>query len=94
MMPGGLALDPERPTAAREVGGPPGTQGERQCLVVHPREHQHLAGVVLLNDRWDKARGVPLEPLGDVGGELDGLHGTDSPPRYVGSAIRPRRAQI
>ena len=36
-----------------------------QGLVVHPAEHQHLAGVVLLGDRRDQAGGIPLEPGGD-----------------------------
>ena len=40
-----------------------------QRLVVHPAEHQHLAGVVLLHDRGDQAVGVALEARGDGGVE-------------------------
>ena len=36
-----------------------------QCLVVHPAEHQHFAGVVLLGDRRDQAGRIPLQPRGD-----------------------------
>src|SRR5580692_1969094 len=36
-----------------------------QRLVVHPAEHQHLAGVVLLGNRRDQAGRIPLQPRGD-----------------------------
>ena len=37
----------------------------RQRLVVHPAEHQHLAGVVLLHHGGDQAVVVALEAGGD-----------------------------
>jgi hypothetical protein len=50
-----------------------------QRLVVHPADHEHLAGVVLLGDRDDQALRVALEPGGDggveVGGARGGVHG-------------------
>jgi hypothetical protein len=38
-----------------------------QRLVVHPAEHQHLTGVVLLGDGRDQAGCVPLQPCRDGG---------------------------
>ena len=40
-----------------------------QRLVIHPAEHQHLAGVELLDDRGDQSGGVPLEGPCEVLGE-------------------------
>ena len=51
--------------AAGPVGRAAGGQRAAQRLVVHPAEHEHLAGVVLLHDRGDEALGVALEPRGD-----------------------------
>src|SRR3712207_2831773 len=47
-VPGGLPLHPVLPPAARPVGGPAGGEGTAQRLVVHPGDHEHLTGVVLL----------------------------------------------
>ena len=64
-----LALHPVLAPAARPVGGPAGGQGAVQRLVVHPGEHQHLAGVVLLDDGGDQAGGVAAQQRGDRGVE-------------------------
>jgi hypothetical protein len=40
-----------------------------QRLVVHPADHEHLAGVVLLDYGDDEAGRVPLETVGDGGVE-------------------------
>ena len=48
---GGLALDPVLLARAAPERRPAGGQRAVQRLVVHPAEHQHLAGVVLLHDR-------------------------------------------
>ena len=54
---GGRALHPVLPAAARPVGGPAGGQRAMQRLVVHPGEHQHVAGAVLAHDRGDETVG-------------------------------------
>ena len=64
---GGLALDPVLLARAAPVGPPPGRQGAVQRLVVHPAQHQHLTGAVLLHDGGDEPVGVALEPAGDGG---------------------------
>src|SRR5262249_19911749 len=64
---GGLALNPVLPSAARPVGAPPGGQRAVQCLVVHPGQHEHLAGVVLLGDGGEQPVHVALGPCGDRG---------------------------
>src|ERR687886_3019849 len=56
-VPGGLPLHPVLAPAARPVGGPAGGQGAAQRLVVHPRDHEHLAGVVLLDHGGDQTGG-------------------------------------
>src|SRR5215470_4278508 len=66
-MAGGFPLDPVLAAAARPVGAPAGRQRAVQRLVVHPGEHEHLAGVVLLGDGGHKAVGVSLEPDSDLG---------------------------
>ena len=48
---GGLALDPVLLARAAPVRRPAGRQRAGQRLVVHPAQHQHLAGVVLLHHR-------------------------------------------
>src|SRR5436305_6231990 len=62
MMPRRLTLDPVAAPAARPVRGPPRRQRTAQRLVVHPRQHQHLAGVVLLHDRGDEPGRIAREP--------------------------------
>src|SRR6266568_3869383 len=61
-MTGHLALDPVLLPAARPVGAAAGRQRAVQRLVVHPAEHQHLAGVELLRDRGEQPGRVPLQP--------------------------------
>src|SRR3954452_19705439 len=83
-VPGGLALHPVLAPAAGPVGGPPGGKGAVQRLVVHPGEHEHLSGVVLLDDGGDQPRRVAAQQRGDprVEGGLDGWnggHGVDCP---------------
>jgi hypothetical protein len=60
-------------------------QGAVQRLVVHPADHQHLAGVVLLRDGDDQAVPVPLE-LGRDGGVEQG--GTDGGSGRVGHVLQ------
>lgn len=38
-----------------------------QCLVVHPADHEHLTGVVLLQDSTYEAVDVALESRSDLG---------------------------
>src|ERR671916_2904382 len=54
---GGLPLHPVLAPAARPVSGPAGGEGAAQRLVVHPRDHEHLTGVVLLDDGGDQTGG-------------------------------------
>src|SRR6185369_8457186 len=72
VMPRGLALDPELATAAGEVGRPSRGEGQVQRLGVHPREHQHLARAVPLDDRRDQTGLVP----GDFRGCDRASHGS------------------
>src|SRR5580693_2793285 len=67
VVPGGIALHPVFLAAARPVGTPAGGKGAMQRLVVHPSEHQHFAGVVLLGDGRDQAGRIPLQPGRDGG---------------------------
>ena len=48
-----------------------------QRLVVHPADHQHLAGVVLLDDGGDESVGVALEARREVG--VEGGHAPSIP---------------
>src|SRR6185369_6079000 len=68
----GLTLDPVLLPAAGPVGAPPGGQRAVQRFVVHPAQHQHLAGVVLLGDGRDEPGRVALEPRGYLGVEPRG----------------------
>jgi hypothetical protein len=36
-----------------------------QRLVVHPPDHEHLAGVELLSNRWHQAMGIATKTFGD-----------------------------
>ena len=60
----------------------PVRQGPGQRLVVHPAQHQHLAGVVLLHDRGHESVGRPLEAGGD--GRVEALR---SRPEVCPSAV-------
>src|SRR5690606_15072054 len=62
---GGPTLPPVAAAAAGPVGGPAGGQRPVQRLVVHPGEHQDLAGAVFLHHRGDQAVGVAAQPGGD-----------------------------
>src|SRR5918997_2885137 len=64
---GGLALHPVLAPAARPVGGPAGGEGAAQRLVVHPGDHEHLTGVVLLDDGGDQPGGGAAQQGGDRG---------------------------
>src|SRR5699024_3506786 len=57
-VPRGVALGPVLLSAAGPVGG--AALGERaaQGLVVHPREHEHLAGGVVLHDGGGESAGA------------------------------------
>src|SRR5690348_6587571 len=104
-MPRGLALDPVLTAAARPVGTPAGGQRPVQRLIVHPGQHEHLSGVVLLGDRGDQPVRVALEPGGDRGvqrGRADGTLRHTWPPLVIprsyeswpgGDPLEPPRAQ-
>ena len=50
-VPGGLALAPEPFPGAAPEPGLAGLAGQAERLGVHPREHQHAAGIGVLDDR-------------------------------------------
>jgi hypothetical protein len=52
---GRLSFAPQRAAAAAEIADTAGGQRFRHRIAVHPGEHQHFAGVVLLRDRGDQA---------------------------------------
>ena len=54
-VPGRLALDPVLIAGSGEVRGTPGGQRTGQGLVVHPRDHQHVAGIGFSRHTSDKA---------------------------------------
>src|SRR5680860_42032 len=63
----GLPLDPVLLTRPGPERRTPAGQCPVQRLVVHPAQHEHLAGVVLLYDGRDQAVLVSLQPGGDPG---------------------------
>ena len=69
---GGVPLAPVLPPGAGPEGHPPLGQGATQGLVVHPPDHEDLAGVELLDDGAHQAGGVPFE-TGRQGGGQDGF---------------------
>lgn len=69
---GRVPLHPVLLAAAGPVGAAAGGQGAVQGLVVHPAEHEHLTGVVLLGDGRDQPVRGTLEALGDGGVETAG----------------------
>src|SRR5690242_4598486 len=85
---GRVALHPVLPPRPGPVRGAAGGEGAVQRLVVHPRDHQHLAGAALLGDRAHEAVGVALEPRGD--GRIEGHLTSTSAARRLAltSAIR------
>src|SRR5277367_1562323 len=64
---GGGAFDPLFAAGPREIGALAGLQRARQRLVVHPRDHQHVAAAALLHDRGEQAVGVAFESRRDIG---------------------------
>src|SRR6188472_1088373 len=66
----GVALGPVLAPAAAPVRRPPGGHRAGQRLVIHPAEHQHLTGVVLLGDRGDEPGVGAGEPGRDSGVEV------------------------
>src|ERR1700733_3202096 len=96
LVAGALALDPVLLTA----GGPDraAAGGERavQRLVVHPGDHQPLAGVVLLRHRRHQAVGVALEPGRDLRVQIRRAdrvcHRRHLFVSGSGAGVRPRRA--
>ena len=63
---GRVALAPERLARARPVDRAAGVDGELQRLCIHPRQHQHFAGIVLLRDGGKEPRIITLEALCDL----------------------------
>jgi len=57
-MAGGLALAPQLAARATVVPGLAGGDGLTQCLVVHVRDHQHIAGHGIGGDAGDKTGGI------------------------------------
>src|SRR4051794_15610850 len=57
----GVALGPVLRATAAPVRRAPGLERAGEGLVVHPSQHQHLAGVVLLGHRRDQSGVVPLQ---------------------------------
>ena len=57
----GLALTPQPAPAAAEVADAAGGERLGHRLAVHPGQHQHLAGVVLLGDSGHQAVGVEAD---------------------------------
>ena len=55
---GGLSLDPELVAAAAEVGSLSGGKGRLPGLPVHEGEHEHLAGLMILDDGRNQSAGL------------------------------------
>src|SRR5262245_17351249 len=79
-VPGSLAFDPVLLPAARPVCAAAGGERAMQRLIVHPPQHQHFTGVVLLCDGREQAGRVALQPRRDPRIECAALlgHGCDS----------------
>jgi hypothetical protein len=67
---GGVALAPVLGTGPRVERHAAAGQGAPEGLLVHPAEHEHLEGVVLLHDGGDEAGGILLQRVGD--GRIEG----------------------
>ena len=84
------------PTAARPVGRPAGGERAVQRLVVHPGQHEHLAGVVLLDDGGHEPVGVAPQTGGD--GRVERVDGRGHSRRFSRTAdrwpSRPRRSRF
>src|SRR3984885_411298 len=96
LVAGALALDPVLLATARPVRAAAGGERAVQRLVVHPGDHQHLAGVVLLRHRRHQAVGVALEPGGDLRVQIRRAdrvcHRRHLFVSGSGAGVRPRRA--
>ena len=64
-MAAGLALDPQGLTAAAEVRRAPGGQGESQRFVIHPGNHQNVAGCRVLGHCGQESCLISTESLSD-----------------------------
>src|SRR5258708_26067107 len=82
-MAGCLPLDPVLLPAARPVRAAARGQRAVQRLIVHPAQHQHLAGVVLLRDRGKQACCITLQPGRHPGIEATACRPWHSPPRAI-----------
>jgi hypothetical protein len=60
-LPRTFALAPQRLARARPIAGTALFEADAQRVAVHPRDHQHLAGVVLLGDRRHQPFGVEFD---------------------------------
>ena len=69
----GGALDPIFLAGARIVGAAPGSEGVGQRVVIHPGEHEYLAGVGSLGDGRHESLVVEAHAGGDGGIELVGF---------------------
>src|SRR5439155_2652552 len=90
-----LALAPVLLPGAAPEPAPPGREGPPQGLLVHPAEHQHLAGAVLLDDGRNEALAV-VGDLGQIGvARLDGCGGGHGPmvgegAIFASTRVKPR----
>jgi len=66
-VPGGLTLDPVLLPRARIVRPLTGFQCSRERFVVHPRDHQHITGRLLLRNRAEQSGVVSLQLRRDCG---------------------------
>src|ERR1700692_2104231 len=63
---GGGAFDPLFAAGPREIGALAGLQRAGQRLVVHPRDHQHVAAAALLHEGVEQPVGVAFEARRDI----------------------------
>ena len=62
-VPAGLALQPKTLPRPAPIGAFFRLQSPAQRLFIHPRHHQHLPILMILNDRGDQAIGVVFQVL-------------------------------
>lgn len=55
----GITLAPVFPPRTRIERDASGGEGAMQRFVIHPAEHQHIAGVMLLDDGWHQKVSIP-----------------------------------
>lgn len=68
----GITLAPVCPPRTRIKRDASGGEGAMQCLVIHPAEHQHVAGVMLLDDGWHQKVGITHQTFCDIPLEVTG----------------------